>query len=102
MTTLDEHADGGQVRLELGETLTLGLEENPTAGYRWRVDSDGAPVIKLDGDQYEAPPRASVGAPGRHVWRLHATAVGSTTIHLSYGRSFGARARAFALTVEVR
>lgn len=102
MTALDARADGTRIKLKLGETFTLLLEENPSTGYRWRVDADGAPVLKLDGDQYEAPPRATVGGPGHHVWRFRAIAAGSAAVQLSYRRTFGASARAFTVAIEVR
>lgn len=101
MIALDARADGTRVKLKLGETFTLRLEENPSTGYRWRLEADGAPALELDGDQYEAPPRATVGGPGHHQWRFRAVAAGSAAVQLSYRRSFGARARAFTVAVEV-
>jgi inhibitor of cysteine peptidase len=102
MTTLDEHADRSQVELALGDSLAVRLEENPTTGFRWRVDADGAPAAALAGDEYQTPARGTAGAPGHHLWRFRAATCGTATIQLSYRRLGGAPARTFTLTVEVR
>ena len=42
---IDEASDGQQVALETGEVLQVDLNENPTTGFRWAVDSAGEPEI---------------------------------------------------------
>jgi inhibitor of cysteine peptidase len=102
MVVLDERANGSRVELRPGAAVVLRLDENPTTGYRWQVDSSGAPVLALQGDQYEAPPRSKAGAPGQHVWSFRAVAAGSGLVQLSYRRRFGGVARTFMLTADVR
>lgn len=102
MTVLDASADGTIVRLAVGETVSLRLEENPTTGYRWQVDSSGAPALSLDSDTYEAPPGTAPGSPGHHVWGFRVVTPQATAIRLSYRRRGGAPSRTFTLNVETR
>jgi len=101
MTSLDERANGQRVALPMGADVELRLEENPTTGYRWQVDSPGAPALALGGERYEAPPRGKAGAPGHHVWSFRAVAPRSGIIRLSYRRHFGGVASTFAVEVSV-
>jgi inhibitor of cysteine peptidase len=102
MMTLDEQADGGRIELRKGAELALRLEENPSTGYRWQIDSAGAPALAPGPDRYEAPPGAKPGAPGHHVWSFCAVAPQTGVLKLSYRRSFGSAARTFTHTVDVR
>lgn len=102
MQWLDARADGHLLNLAVGEVISIRLEENPTTGYRWRVDSSGAPALALDLDNYEASPGGATGSPGHHVWRFRAVTAQTATIRLSYQRRAGAPARTFTLVVEIR
>jgi len=102
MTSLDERANGQRVALPVGSEMVLRLEENPTTGYRWQMDSPGSPALKLAADRYEAPERGKAGAPGHHVWSFRAVAPRSGIVHLSYRRRFGGIASTFAVEVQVR
>jgi inhibitor of cysteine peptidase len=102
MIELDERANGTRVDVQRGHPVGLRLTENPTSGYRWRLDADGAPALTVVHDRYEPPPRGTAGAPGHHAWRFFAAAVGSAEVRLSYSRAGGAAARTLAFTVEVR
>jgi len=44
--------------LTVGDELIVALPENPTTGYRWELDSPGAP-LRLERDEF-----AAGGAPG--------------------------------------
>lgn len=102
MTELDEQANGRRVAVRRGGELVLRLEENPTAGFRWQLDTPGAPTLSLRRDTYEPPARGHAGAPGHHLWIFRANEAGAGRIELSYRRRFGGVARTFAVLVEVR
>jgi inhibitor of cysteine peptidase len=101
MMVIDERANGRRVALGRGATMALRLDENPTTGYRWQVDSAGAPALAPAGDQYEPPPRPRPGAVGHHVWTFRAARAGSGVLQLSYRRRFGGVGRTFTVTVDV-
>jgi len=98
-----ETAAGATLLLAEGEALELELAENPTTGHRWRISSDGAPVLRLDGDAFTAP-AGPPGAAGRHAWTFPAVRRGRSRLALEYRRAFGGAppARRFEVQVEVR
>jgi inhibitor of cysteine peptidase len=102
MLVLDERANGARVNLVMGAEAALQLPENPTTGYRWQVEADGAPALALTGDRYEPPARARPGATGRHVWRFRAVARRTGVIRLAYRRRFGGVARTFSVSIDVK
>jgi len=59
--------DSGHARnVQIGDEITVVLEENPTTGYRWHTDIDPA-RLALTADTYQGPERP-VGASGtRHL-----------------------------------
>lgn len=59
--------DSGQARsVQIGDEITVVLDESPTTGYRWHADTDPA-RLALTADRYEGPERP-VGAGGaRHL-----------------------------------
>src|SRR4051794_18392341 len=101
LIALDEHADCSRIQVALAESFVLRLDENPTTGYRWRLEATGAPVIALDGDSFEPVGRSTQGGPGKHMWRFRSVSAGEGTIQLSYRRpATTAAARTFTLTVQ--
>jgi len=97
---VDETANGNEIRMKVGETLEVVLAETRTAGYRWNVASDGAPVCRLERDRLEAP-SATPGAPARHTWTFTAAQAGAAAIELAYARSFGSAEAARRFTLRV-
>lgn len=102
MASLDERANGQRVTLAMGAEVVLDLAENPTTGYRWNVESAGAPALAMGGDYYEAPSSGQKGAAGRHSWSFRAVAPGNATIRLTYRRGSGDAANTFAVEVDVQ
>lgn len=49
---------------EVGDTVKIYMEENPSTGYSWSLDSDPAPTLALKASVYDAPEVGLVGAPG--------------------------------------
>jgi len=78
--------NGSQVGLEVGETLGLSLESNPTTGYRWEVSELDQSILVETYHEYEADSPAITGSGGREIWRFQAQRPGSTTLRLEYRR----------------
>lgn len=102
MKQLDEGADGREIELAAGEEFELTLAENPTTGFRWRLEADGSPACALVGDEFRAPSEARPGQGGRHAWRFRTDRAGESRVELSYARAAGEAARAFTLRVRVK
>ena len=80
--------DGGQVPLEVGQTLVLSLDSNPTTGYQWEITELDEAILKQTGHEYEADQPVLIGSGGKEVWRFQAQSSGSTTLSLGYKRSW--------------
>src|SRR5262245_21975440 len=57
---LSEQDFGRTVNVRMGEVVTVRLQENPTTGYRWAVET--ASGLEQTGDHFEAG--GAVGAAG--------------------------------------
>jgi len=98
-----ESNDGAAVELRPGQPFTVRLAENPTTGYRWRIEDWDRPVLALAGDEYHAPEDLLHGASGEHEWHFRAREPGAATLRLVYGRSWSKDnpARTYSLSVTV-
>lgn len=75
------------LRLAPGESAMIVLRENPSTGYRWRVDREASSDLSIlrigdDGFATDGGERnpALVGAPGVHRWTVEALARGRARI----------------------
>jgi inhibitor of cysteine peptidase len=104
MIVVDEHSDGQAVELAIGQEVEVALPENPTTGYRWRLESSGEPACAGAGDAFEPPDPPTPGRGGTHRWRFRAERAGRGTIALALRRAWerpGAPARTFRVEVVV-
>jgi inhibitor of cysteine peptidase len=97
-----EDNNGSSVELATGDTFRIKLNENPTTGYQWTLETtDGLEIMS---DNYLPHASGLIGAGGIHEWDIKATASGTQQVTGVYSRSFenltGSEQR-FALTVEV-
>jgi inhibitor of cysteine peptidase len=95
-----EEDNGQSFQLAVGAELRVTLNENPTTGFRWRIQKSGGPVIRPIGDRFEA--RASLpGGSGVHTWCYEAVAGGQTTIEMTYARAWAPNAVAQRFEIRV-
>jgi inhibitor of cysteine peptidase len=100
--TIDETSNGQTVEAALGQTVEICLEENPTAGFRWRMAQAGGSVGSFLRDAFE-PGRQAPGQPGIHRWQFKVVAAGSVSVRFVYRRSWeddAAAARVFTVTLS--
>lgn len=97
-----EDNNGSTVELATGDTFQVKLNENPTTGYQWSLETTGG--LEIMNDNYLPPATGLVGAGGIHEWDIKATASGTQQVTAVYSRSWenltGSEQR-FVLTVEV-
>ncbi len=100
---IDERHNATEEAVQPGETLEIVLGENRSSGFRWRLLADGAPVLRLEKDQYHAAAQP-LGAPGQHTWLMQVQTVGDATVELAYSRGWqeGQPARRFNVRVKSR
>jgi len=97
-----------EFRLAPGQQVPITLQENPSAGYRWHVDtaaSQNLSILRIDDKGFSRDgggSRPLVGAPGTHRWSIEALREGTAHIRFVYQRPWEATAaRRTDVTVEV-
>jgi inhibitor of cysteine peptidase len=99
----DEQHNGEQVVLDSGTAFAVYLREQPTTGYRWRVDSSGEPACQLRGDTFDGD-ASGHGGGGVRVLHFETVEAGLGVIELAYRRAWetdAPPARQFTLRVQV-
>jgi inhibitor of cysteine peptidase len=96
--------DGRTVTVRPGDTLVVRLDEVPTSGYRWEVESPDPGILRPAGDHYEPPPEDTLGGRGTRTFRFEAIAAGNGKLQLDLRRSWeptSVAAERFLATIEV-
>ena len=73
------------VTISPGEEINVALDENPTTGFHWTVDSVSGALDVLSSD-FHAPSSPRPGAGGRRTVRLRAGNGGMGELQLRYDR----------------
>jgi inhibitor of cysteine peptidase len=95
---------GTDIYVELGQTFTVTLEGNPSAGYTWDVSPVDQPVISQVGNPVWAPESNLLGAPATLTVTFRADANGNQPLILVYHRPWEKDvppAKVFDVTVVV-
>ena len=86
--TEDELACGTGVGLNVGDTLILILNGNPSTGYTWDVAFYVHPVIEPTGEPEYQSDSNLVGAGGTYTFHFLATGEGEAKLAMIYHRPF--------------
>jgi inhibitor of cysteine peptidase len=103
--------NGRSINIQLGRSIRVVLESNPTTGYTWRIKNFDLDVLQITNNVYlsntpqvdDGPPWEGVG--GKDAWTFQAIGAGTTQIELLYSRSWiedDSDARSFILDVQVQ
>jgi inhibitor of cysteine peptidase len=77
------------VSLRPGVSTTIALRENPSTGFKWRLDmtrSTDLSIIRIIDRGYRAGQTGLIGAPGTHRWEIKGRAPGTASIAFTYAR----------------
>jgi inhibitor of cysteine peptidase len=85
----------------IGDHVVIRLPENPTTGYRWRVDDVDDRVLTLESSTFEPPEPPIPGAGGWRAIHLRAVGPGTARLHLALGRPGQTAADDYSATVDV-
>ena len=85
--TLDEAA--GSVKVPSGQQITVTVSENPTTGYRWKVEAVTGPLSVVSSD-FDAAPGGRPGQGGTRTVVVQADRRGTGELRISYERSWQA------------
>jgi len=97
-----EDNNSSSVELATGDIFQVKLNENPTIGYQWTLETTAG--LEIMSDNYSSSASGLIGAGGIHEWVIKTTASGTQEVTGVYSRSFenltGSEQK-FILTVEV-
>jgi len=93
------------ITVDPGDDFFIALASNQTTGYAWTQTLGDGKVLAYEGNVYQPPFQAAIGAGGQQIFIYHANRTGSTTITFAYTRSFEpgsppAKTAAFGVTVR--
>jgi inhibitor of cysteine peptidase len=104
MLQFDEHSNGNNIELHVGEKFMIVLRENPTTGFRWNPISSGEPACTLLDHSFDSS-GSNPGNSGSHSWHFQAVNEGTGKIEFVYRRSWEQDTppvQSFTLNVNVR
>ena len=107
MTNLNvtDAANSSEIRLHMGDELTVRLESIPGTGYSWEVSRDTGEVLsQLDEPVYEKVQQPKLGGVQLQVFRFRAQLSGVHRLRLEYRRPWdktGPGKKVFSITVIV-
>jgi inhibitor of cysteine peptidase len=93
---------GDSISVANGDTFVIALEANPSTGYTWSAAANPNATFV---SSKQVAGQSMPGAPGTQQLTFEATASGSSTLVLSYARSFESgvppvQTESFPLTVK--
>lgn len=77
-----EKNNGALVEVSRGSKVTLELEENPTTGYQWAVNSIDEIFLVPEGDAFLTGDQMGLGAGGVRRFFFRAKGTGCTSLSL--------------------
>src|SRR5207244_2712799 len=81
--------NGKPVALEVGDSLAVTLDSNPSTGYSWQVSNPRRAILQQQGEpEYTPPAQPMPGAGGQHTFQFTAVGVGKMALTLLYKRPF--------------
>ncbi|WP_440947446.1 protease inhibitor I42 family protein [Methanosarcina sp. T3] len=82
---MSDQDKGRTLEVEAQSLITVRLNENPTTGYRWEVETAGG--LEMVGDSFEKTGDA-IGAAGVRVFQFRASEAGSHKLSIRNWRDW--------------
>jgi inhibitor of cysteine peptidase len=95
---------GGTVTAAPGDSIVVRLDETPTSGYRWGVETFDPAVLEPAGDEFTPAADSALGGGGTHEFRFRVVGAGEAVLRLMRRRSWEAyspEADAYEVTIRV-
>jgi inhibitor of cysteine peptidase len=92
------------VSLSRDGSTSIMLRENPSTGFRWRLNkaqSTNLAIVGVIDRGYRAAQSGLIGAPGSHRWEISARATGNAKVVFTYARPWELASPAEIHVVEV-
>ncbi len=93
------------VKVSAGDEFFIALASNPSTGYSWTQSIADGKILAYEGNVYQPPSTAALGAAGQQIFIYHANRSGSSTVTFHYARPFetsGTPAKTLTFTIVVK
>ncbi len=85
-TTSNTRVEAATINASVDDEVVIELKENPTTGYSWKIEEPESDIIATFENEYRAPAKNLIGAPGVRQLRIRAKGTGTITIIGEYRR----------------
>jgi predicted secreted protein len=85
---LAESDAGRTIQMERGKRITLRLEANHSAGYRWSFAASGDGELAQLGEPFYTAEQSVAGGGGAEYWSFRATRSGKAELRFEYRRTW--------------
>jgi len=94
--------NGKTLNVHIGDKVIVYLDESPTTGYRWALDTEGEGIAILQSSDYRPADVGKIGGGGQAVFTVAAQKVGHATLRFKLWREWeGNSSIVDAVTVDV-
>jgi inhibitor of cysteine peptidase len=96
--------NGKLVKPHKGDVIIVSLQETPTTGYRWTVDTTDETILELQNESFRVAPEAGIGGSGTRTFSFRAITAGSVNLKLKLRREWAGDASItehYSLTINV-
>ncbi len=103
--TLTRAEHGKSIEAQVGDLITVSLDENPTTGFRWALDKSDDDVVALTSSEYAVASGSRMGGGGQRVVTFEVRKTGVSAIQLKLWRAWEGDqsiTQRFAVTLRVR
>lgn len=84
--TLTDNDNGKTVDVQVGDTITVCIAENPTTGYCWDNEQLDNPLLELQSSDYKSTSEGLMGGGGERSFTFRVVQAGKTEIKLKLWR----------------
>jgi inhibitor of cysteine peptidase len=85
---IDLSGSGTSVVAAPGDNVVIRLDETPTSGYRWAVDSFDGSVLETAGDEFTPAAESMLGGGGIREFRFRVVGPGDGRLKLTRRRAW--------------
>lgn len=95
--------NGKTFGVRVGDKVTVRLDESPTTGYRWALDTDGGGIVSLQSSDYQPASGGGIGSGGQAVFAFVAREVGHVALRFKLWREWEGNSSIIdTVTVDIR
>lgn len=85
---IDQNQKNGTFHVKMDDIILITLNENPTTGYRWKLDESDEKIIHMEDSKYFISSHNGVGSGGTRTFIFRPHSLGKAKVQLSLQREW--------------